>query len=170
MKKLVIAIAIMMLLTGCAKEPDFEASKSAIEDNTIESVEPDSRLSDHITFNYDRFNLGYYNYDHDVYGGWDEQDIINDLNDNCEYHPAMVTAFMTMNDNRDPESTITYITAFTVMDDNGNIIDTHFTDIDIPVNVMSDYDRVIIPAVVYVKDNVCVAYVISPNDAVNMAG
>lgn len=170
MKKLVIAIAIMMLLTGCASKPDFEASKSAIEDNIIESVEPDSRLSDHITFNYDGSNLGYYDYDHDVYGGWDDDDIINDLNDNCEYHPAMVTAFMTMNDNRDPESAITYITAFTVMDDNGNIIDTHFTDIDVPADVMRDYEQVIIPAVVYVKDNVCVAYVISPNDAVNMAG
>ena len=105
-----------------------------------------------------------------MYDGWSYEYIIDDLNDNCEYHPSMVTAFMTMNDSRDPKSAITYITAFTVMDDNGNIIDTHFTDIDVPVNVMSDYDRVIIPAVVYVKDNVCVAYVISPNDAVNMAG
>ena len=73
MKKLIIAIAIIMLLTGCAKEPDFEASKSAIEDNTIESVEPDSRLSDHITFNYDEWNLGYYDYDHDVYDGWSDE-------------------------------------------------------------------------------------------------
>lgn len=168
MKKLIIAIAIIMLLTGCAKEPDFEASKSAIEDNTIESVEPDSRLSDHITFNYGEWNMGYYDYDHDVYDGWSDENIIDDLNDNCEYHPAMVTAFMTMNDSRDPESVITYITAFTVMDTNGNIIDTHFTDIDVPADVMRDYEKVIIPAVVYVKDDVCVAYVISPNDAVNM--
>lgn len=33
---------------------------------------------------------------------------------------------------------------------------------------MRDYEKVIIPAVVYVKDDVCVAYVISPSDAVNM--